>query len=198
MTSYRVPGAITAAENTVKGSRFRAVVLPAADEDEIRRLLAEAAAQYRDATHHCWAARLGAPPVERSSDAGEPHGTAGVPILQVLRGGDLSDVLVVVSRWFGGTKLGKGGLARAYAAAARAAVSEAPVVMHTSSVLLSVVVPSGRRGALLRLVRPPAIALLGETTGERGESRFLLSVDAEREQAFLAALADQGLAPAPG
>ena len=75
------------------------------------------AASYPTPPHHCWAWRLGAPPRERSSDAGEPAGTAGVPMLQVLRGAGLSDVLAVVVRWFGGTKLGKGGLARAYAAA---------------------------------------------------------------------------------
>ena len=68
--------------------------------------------------------RVGSPAVEGRSDAGEPAGTAGTPMLQVLRGAELSDVLAVVVRWYGGVKLGKGGLARAYAGAVREALDD--------------------------------------------------------------------------
>ena len=91
-----------------------------------KAFLADAArASFPDATHHCFAWRLGWPPAERAADAGEPAGTAGQPILRALRGAGLTDVVVVVVRWFGGTKLGKGGLARAYAGATPAGARDA-------------------------------------------------------------------------
>src|SRR5205085_1574089 len=84
--------------------------LPAADEAAAKALLSALEREMPNATHHCWAWRLGSPPRERGADAGEPAGTAGMPILQVLRGAGLSDVMAVVVRWYGGVKLGKGGL----------------------------------------------------------------------------------------
>jgi hypothetical protein len=91
---------------------------PRAGGDEAGGAGAAAAieAAHRDASHCCWAWRLGAPPRERCSDAGEPGGTAGPPILRALQTAELADALLVVVRWFGGTKLGKGGLVRAYGA----------------------------------------------------------------------------------
>jgi uncharacterized YigZ family protein len=80
--------------------------------------------QHWDARHHCSAFRL-QPDVERSSDDGEPAGTAGAPMLEVLRGHEVSDVVAVVTRWFGGTLLGAGGLVRAYGDAVRAGLGEA-------------------------------------------------------------------------
>ncbi|MGH2570480.1 MAG: IMPACT family protein [bacterium] len=116
------------AEIRVQGSRFLARAFRADSESEADARLAEVPRLHWDATHHCWARRIGSPErcVERSDEGGEPSGTAGLPILAVLRGRALHDVLVVVTRWFGGTKLGKGGLARAYAEAARAAIDAAP------------------------------------------------------------------------
>src|SRR5687768_18408079 len=126
MASYTAPAGESRAEIREKGSRFLAVIGPAADEAAAKARLATLEREFPDATHHCWAWRLGSPPRERSSDAGEPAGTAGVPILQVLRGAGLSDAQAVAVRWFGGTRLGKGGLARAYAAAAREALQGLP------------------------------------------------------------------------
>jgi putative IMPACT (imprinted ancient) family translation regulator len=119
----------TRAEIREKGSRFVAAAFPAAGEEEARLRLEEIEAAEPDATHHAWAWRLGAGEgaVERSHDAGEPRGTAGPPVLDAIHAAGLSNLVVVVSRWFGGTRLGKGGLARAYRAAARAALEGAPV-----------------------------------------------------------------------
>ncbi len=190
-SEYPAPSGRARAELRDRGSRFLALVAPAASEAEARALLDEIAAAHADATHHCWAWRLGFPPAERSSDAGEPSGTAGVPILQVLRGAGLSDVVAVVARWFGGTKLGKGGLARAYAGATRAALAELPTVPRAPAAALAVELPYERLGAVKRLVNPPRIELCGERYG--ASVRLVLSVfEAERE-AFEAALADLGL-----
>jgi uncharacterized YigZ family protein len=188
---YRVPAAVAEAEIREKGSRFLAVVTPAADETAAKAILAELRERHPNATHHCWAWRVGQPPQERSSDAGEPAGTAGVPILQVLRGAELSDVLAVVVRWFGGTKLGKGGLARAYAGATRVAVAAVKVGRRVPTVRRSLELPYDRLGAVKRLVHPPAVELVDESYGEA--VRLELRIQADRLEEMEAALADLGL-----
>jgi uncharacterized YigZ family protein len=117
-------------ELRIRDSRFLATALPIASDDDARRERAALARDFPDATHHCWAFRLHSPRGERErhDDGGEPAGTAGMPILQAIRGVEVTNVLVVVTRWFGGTRLGKGGLARAYRDAARAALAQAGVV----------------------------------------------------------------------
>ena len=90
MAAYAAPAGESRAEIREKGSVFLAVLGPAADEAAAKALLARLERELPDATHHCWAWRLGDPVRERSADAGEPAGTAGVPILQVLRGAGLS------------------------------------------------------------------------------------------------------------
>lgn len=192
MPSYPSPAGEARAEIRDKGSVFLAVVGPAGDEDAAKARMAELAREFPDATHHCWAWRLGEPPRERAADAGEPAGTAGVPILQVLRGSGLSDVLAVVVRWFGGTKLGKGGLARAYAAAAREAVAGMPVTTRVPTARLALRVPYERVGAVKRLVHPPEVELEREEYGE--DALLVLVVHEEREKPLREALAHLGLA----
>jgi uncharacterized YigZ family protein len=110
-----------------KGSRFIGEAFPAADEAEVMAHLDAVRRREHAATHHCWAWRR--PPAGadwRFSDDGEPYGTAGLPILREIEGRGLAGVLVVVTRYYGGTKLGTGGLARAYAEAAALALEAAP------------------------------------------------------------------------
>ena len=191
MAAYAAPAGESRAEIREKGSVFLAVLGPAADEAAAKALLAGLEKEFPDATHHCWAWRLGSPPRERSADAGEPAGTAGVPILQVLRGAGLSDVMAVVVRWFGGTKLGKGGLARAYAAAAREALQGLPVVQKVPTARLAVEVPYEKMGAVKRLLRPPEIELEAEEYG--ASARLVLAVHEERLEALREALAELGI-----
>jgi uncharacterized YigZ family protein len=191
MAAYDVPAGESTAEIREKGSRFLAIAGPAADEAAAKGVLESLARRYPDASHHCWAWRLGRPARERSADAGEPAGTAGMPILQVLRGAGLSDVLAVVVRWFGGTKLGKGGLARAYAAAAREAVAGLPVVSRVPVVRLGVEVPYERVGAVKRLIRPPEVELEREEYG--AAARLVLVVHEERQEALRESLAELGI-----
>jgi uncharacterized YigZ family protein len=191
----RVPAGPAEGEIREKGSVFRAVVLPVPEGAGERGALEAIAAlerRFRDATHVCWALRAGEPPRERSSDAGEPHGTAGVPILRVLQGAELGDVCAAVARWYGGVKLGKGGLARAYAEAVRTALAGLEVALRTPVVDLPVTVAYERLGAVQRLVHPPEVELAAaEYDGER--ARLVLRVHAERRAALEEALAAIGV-----
>ena len=114
--SYAVPAASCEQEYVVKRSRFIARVVPVNSRADVNAAVARAREDYPDARHHCWAYLLGPPGKAAGagmSDDGEPAGTAGKPILNVLQHGHLGDVLVIVVRYFGGIKLGAGGLVRA-------------------------------------------------------------------------------------
>lgn len=116
-------------EDTIKKSRFIGMILPCKDEQTVARHLKNLHQVYPDATHIVYAYRLKTPQgfVYRFHDAGEPSGTAGKPIFQHLEGKDLIGVLLVVIRYFGGIKLGAGGLTRAYGNAAKRVIDEADV-----------------------------------------------------------------------
>lgn len=127
--NYAVVTHATECELIEKKSRFIARIVPVSSRDEVNAAVSRARDDYPDARHHCWAYLLGQPRDARSagmSDDGEPAGTAGKPILNVLQHGHLGDVLIVVIRYFGGIKLGAGGLVRAYSAAAQQALETAP------------------------------------------------------------------------
>lgn len=190
--AYRAPRAEATAELRERRSRFLAVLSPARDEAEATAALEALRRRHPDATHHCWAWRLGGAADERASDDGEPAGTAGQPILGVLRGAELSDVLGVVVRWYGGVKLGKGGLVRAYAEATRRALAELPTRLVVPSDELVLELPYERIGALKRLVQPPAIELVDERYGER--VRLVLRIQRHQRGAFEDKLAELGLA----
>jgi len=185
-----VPRAPSRAELRERGSVFLARIEPVTDQAAIRRHLDAIASEHRDATHVCWAWRLLSPARERCSDAGEPAGTAGPPILRVLAGEGLRDVLAVVVRWFGGTKLGKGGLARAYAEATRAAVAELEVEERRPSTVLEVRLGYGAVGAVQRLVRPPAVLL--ESSAYGADAVLVLRVWDEQRGRVDEALAELG------
>lgn len=113
----------------VKRSKFIGIVRAVSSISEAEALIQGERKKYHDAKHHCSAYIIrgidGAPDIVHSSDDGEPSGTAGAPILEVLTGAGLKDVCLVVTRYFGGTLLGTGGLVRAYTDAAKAALSDA-------------------------------------------------------------------------
>ena len=108
----------------VKGSRFIVTVSPISTETHFKDILSALQKAHPNANHHCWAWRLSSGR-ERSSDDGEPSGSAGEPILQRMRRAELIDSMIVVTRYFGGTKLGVGGLIRAYGGAAGEIISTA-------------------------------------------------------------------------
>lgn len=127
MSDYLTLARDAEAEIEVRRSRFLATLVRVEDEPSARAVVERLRKDHWDARHHCTAFRIGPPPVplERSSDDGEPAGTAGAPMLEVLRGADVGDLVAVVTRWFGGTLLGAGGLVRAYGDAVRAGLDAA-------------------------------------------------------------------------
>ncbi len=127
MDAYDILASEGEAERKVQRSRFLALAAPAVDETAARATVAAMQKRYHDCRHVCHAWRLGAAPatVEARADAGEPAGTAGEPILAAIRQAELTDTVVVVARYFGGVKLGPGGLARAYGEAAAGALAAA-------------------------------------------------------------------------
>ncbi len=151
---YRTCRGPARAETRVRGSRFLASLEPCRSRAEVDRLLAGYRRAHHDATHVCWAWRLRAEPEpgEASSDAGEPSGTAGVPMLGALQAEALWDVLGVVIRWFGGTKLGRGGLVRAYRDALAAAVRMADIVERIPRCRVEVSAPLDRLGEVHRVL----------------------------------------------
>lgn len=126
-TLRSVARAVSIESEKVKGSRFIADATPIANTADMDQFLTSIKARESAASHHCWAYRLN-PEEQRSSDDGEPSGTAGPPILTRIVGAKLLNVGVVVTRYYGGTKLGTGGLIRAYGAAAAAAIASADIV----------------------------------------------------------------------
>ncbi len=126
MPRYLSAARVGEAEIEEKRSVFRCRVEPVASEAEARAVVAAARQRHWDARHHCSAFVIGPDAaLQRSSDDGEPAGTAGAPMLEVLRGQEVSDVVAVVTRWFGGVLLGAGGLVRAYGDATRAGLEAA-------------------------------------------------------------------------
>ena len=126
------------AEISEKKSRFIAHIAPAQTEEEAQAFIEKIKKQYWDARHNCWAYSIGEKqPALRCSDDGEPSGTAGKPMLEVLTGQELHNVVAVVTRYFGGTLLGTGGLIRAYTKSTQEGIKESMVIEKCLGVMLS-------------------------------------------------------------
>jgi uncharacterized YigZ family protein len=136
-----------------RGSRFLAFVFPVRDTDEIREILAGLRRQYHDARHHCYAYRLGVSKQEyRANDDGEPSNSAGKPILGQIRSNDLTNILIVVVRYFGGKLLGVGGLINAYRSAAADALKNASIIEETESNRLSIRFPYELTSDIMKII----------------------------------------------
>lgn len=127
MTEYYIPTGPSEAEVVEKRSRFIGQVWRVTTEEEARARIEEVRKRHYDARHHCWCYRIREGGVERYSDDGEPQGTAGQPMLNVFQREEVTDVVCVVTRYFGGILLGAGGLVRAYTQSAKAALDAAGI-----------------------------------------------------------------------
>lgn len=189
MASYRtIAGPIQVEIDKIKGSRFIADASPVAGVDEAKAFLASIRETFPDATHHCSAWRIDEKE-SRANDDGEPSGSAGAPILRQIDGADVVGVVIVVTRYYGGTKLGTGGLIRAYGSAARAALDEAEIVEHFVTRTLHV-----RHGYdLTATVRSVLNAFDLEPIDPVYETdvRFALAIPEERAEALIEELTER-------
>ena len=185
---YRTIATRVEARIKVQRSEFIAVTFAVTSDEDFFEALTAIQRSFFDATHHCWAFRLfqGGKDRGRSSDAGEPKGTAGKPILKAIESNDLSDTAIVVIRYFGGTKLGTGGLARAYRDAATAALAAAAIEDRFVYTRMSIEVPYTATSIAYRLIDPPNVCLRKEEFGEM--PRLIVDVRTSRVDEFVRAL----------
>lgn len=170
MEAYTTVCGYGTGEIVEKKSRFIAEVFPVVSEDEISAHIEKIKKEYWDARHHCWAYVIGQNPgTERMSDDGEPAGTAGKPILEVILGRGLTDVLVVVTRYFGGTLLGTGGLVRAYTQAALEGLSHAGILRKVPGVRLKIGTDYTGLGKIQYLLAQREISILDTVYTDRVE-----------------------------
>ena len=154
MTGYRSVDKSSETEYIINRSRFIGRCFPVTSEEAALSLLGDIRKKHWDATHNCFAYRIGeTASIARFSDDGEPGGTAGMPIMDVLRSKELTDVLVVVTRYFGGVLLGAGGLVRAYSRSAADAVAEAGIVSYIPAKQLSISMDYSRYGGMEQYIR---------------------------------------------
>ena len=186
--TYDTVARAATAEIEVKRSRFLGHVVPVTTEDEARAVVDAARKEHWDARHHCSAFVLGPDgAVQRSSDDGEPSGTAGAPMLEVLRGRGLTDVVAVVTRWFGGTLLGAGGLVRAYSDATKAALDAAGTRRRVLMSRFDLVAGHADAARWEAELRARGVTVLGVDYAER--ATLHLAVPAGDEEALQAQVA---------
>ena len=178
-------------EVRAKGSRFLGQAFHAGDESRAAERLDQVRKRYHDATHHCWASVLGDPEhVERYDDNGEPARTAGPPILNSLKRAGVTEALVVVTRYYGGTKLGTGGLMRAYGEAADAALEVASRRVLWRTRVLRVAFDYNDLGAVEGVVAKAGRAIQENTRVFDPSPEMILTVTQSQVDALGAALTE--------
>ena len=149
---YKTAAGEATAELTEKRSRFIGHCAPCKGETAALDFVAHIKALHKTATHNVWAWTVRENNLQRYTDDGEPQGTAGLPVLDCLLGRGLTDTAIVVTRYFGGTLLGKGGLVRAYSAAAAAAIDAAGIAVMASCATIEICCPYADYERVLRLL----------------------------------------------
>ena len=164
MNRYKIPAKQTRHEIYVVNSRFIATVAPVFNFDEAKSFIRRIKEEFRDASHNVPAYIIGhgSSQLAHCHDDGEPAGTAGRPILAVLQGRGLGDTAIVVTRYFGGTKLGRGGLVRAYRDAAKAVIENVPLAKKISTYITMLSVPYSLFEQIKLLIKVHNGKIIGE------------------------------------
>jgi uncharacterized YigZ family protein len=188
---YPVPAGTRRIEQEISRSRFVTTVGRASTVEEAQAFIRAVADEFSGATHNCWAYGVG-PPGDTGrigmSDAGEPHGTAGRPMLNALLHAPVGDVVAVVTRYYGGTKLGTGGLVRAYGGGVQAALAALPKTERIEYVSLAVTVDYAKLTALQQLCGEHEAEILGQDFAE--QVRITLRLPDGNAARFRAAVLD--------
>ena len=186
---YPIPAGLHRVEEEINRSRFITTVGYTPTVEAARAFIGQVRAEFADATHNCWAHLIGPPGSTGQmgySDDGEPHGTAGKPMATVLEHAGIGDITVVVTRYFGGTLLGKGGLVRAYSGGVKLALETLPLAQHLPKVELLIVVDYGAVTPLQRLLPEFEAELIAEEYDV--DVTYRVSLPAERAAALQAKL----------
>lgn len=188
---YPIPARPVRVEEVIQRSRFLTALAHAPTPEAAHHLLQTLRDEHPDATHHCWAFVAGPPGSTASigmSDDGEPHGTAGRPMLTTLLHSGVGEIAAVCVRWYGGTKLGTGGLSRAYAGGVKAALEQLEVEARVERARMEIVVGYPHVDALQRLLDELDGLQVDERYG--GDVRYVVDLPEVHLPAFQRALAD--------
>ena len=188
---YKIPAKLYRTEETIKRSRFIATIAHASSEEDARAFISNIKNEFSDATHNCWAYVAG-PPGDTArvglSDDGEPHGTAGKPILSVLLHSDIGEIVAVVTRYFGGTKLGTGGLVRAYSGSVKNALDGLPVKEKKEVISLTLMLDYSKITGFKQIIE----SFNSEIIEEKYEAdvTFIIELPKSNEDSFIRAITD--------
>ncbi len=189
--TYATPRGEARFEQEIKKSRFIGIATRVASEGEVSERLESVRKELPDATHHCWAYVIGDPTGSariRASDDGEPSGTAGRPILGVIQHKNIGNILVIVVRYYGGTKLGSGGLTRAYASTTSGVVEACELERHTPRSTARLELDYPDEPVLRRLIGDLAIELLDTRYTARVE--LIVRFESARRREIVDAIRD--------
>ncbi len=189
---YTVPAREARFAQEIKKSRFIGVATQVLSPEDATEALVTRKKEFPDATHHCWAYVIGNPKTSwqmRMDDDGEPSGTAGKPILNVLQHKNVGDILLVVVRYFGGTKLGAGGLVRAYSSSASGVMECLEVVTNTPLREARLRLDYAEEQPVRRLLEELELTVSSSTYGEHVE--LLIRFPEDRSHALEDALAER-------
>jgi uncharacterized YigZ family protein len=178
--TYSIPAESVTCEQEIKRSRFIAVLGRVKGREEAQRFIAETKTRWPGADHYCWAFVAGNPAQTVDigmSDDGEPQGTAGRPMLNVLQHSGIGEIAAVVVRFFGGTKLGTGGLVRAYAGTVRKALDRLPLQEFVPCLTLDLIVPFADEDSFRRLIDEKGFTLENIRYAQKVEMTVKLPVD---------------------
>jgi uncharacterized YigZ family protein len=178
-----------------KASKFIAFALPVSSEEEVKSNLETLKKAYHDANHHCYAYRLGPEAlIYRTNDDGEPSGSAGKPIYGQILSMGLSDVMVVVIRYFGGTKLGIPGLIHAYRTSAREALEQATVIEKIQTVQYNVTFDYNLMNEIMRILKEEGVKIVHQSATDQCEIDFQVRKShAEKTESRMAKLRNVSL-----
>lgn len=187
---YPIPAQTHRSEEEIKRSRFITTIGYAPSPEAARDFIGEVAREFADANHNCWAYVVGPPGATGQigmSDDGEPHGTAGRPMLTVLLHSGIGDICAVVTRYFGGTLLGKGGLVKAYSGGVQLALTTLPVVERVPTVTVDIIIDYTAITLFKRLLPDYEVEILAEEYAV--DAAYRLKLPEEHLPDFTTALA---------
>jgi uncharacterized YigZ family protein len=188
---YRIPATRYRTEETIKRSRFVATVAHASTPEDAKAFVSSIKSEFPDATHNCWAYVAG-PPGDTArvgmSDDGEPHGTAGKPMLSVLLHSDIGEIVAVVTRYYGGIKLGKGGLVRAYSGSVKNAIAGLSLKEKREAISLTVVLGYSRIAAVRKAIESFDAQVIEEDYGV--DVSFKIELPKKNKDSLIRAVTD--------